>query len=181
MRQRNTRTVSQWAVTLLATCIALMTFSGHARPVSDVVTGKGDVVIGPAMTASIVIAARSGLKAGRTGGMTVADVTATATRGTVAVRWQPGVGVINPGKANNAGNLPANDWAKITGKYTRQPLVFVLRLLSGASVQSRTSPEWFYAKDGSGRMTFKMELGGGVQTPPVDIYPVSLDAAVWSE
>lgn len=147
----------------------------QAAPVSDITTGNADLIFGSTDTASITITPVTGLKAGPNTNTLVADVAASVTAGTVAIRWRPGTGTIYP-KSNRI---------TIAGKYTgeQHDFWFGEEIRYGASsnmIQSASDMGWWYTADAASSVTFKI-TNAYTQTFPIDVFRLSMDAAVWVE
>lgn len=165
MRMLNTARLSAIAVLMAGSMGVAM-----AAPISDVVTGSGDVVFAATGTASITVTPVTGLTAGSHSNTIVANATATATPGNIAYRWTPDASVQRGTSALDrtiSGKTDATNKLDVTS--------------SGPATQSASYPDWYVANAGASTMPITITTTSTPQVVAADTYVVSLDAAVWME
>lgn len=161
-------------LSLIALLSAGAMTAAQAAPASDISSGDADIIFGGTDTATIVITPVAGLKAGTKTAEKVADgtVTTSGTGNLAAYRWTPASGTVGPSGA-------AKDTIDITGRNTSTVIRFVT-----ASTNATVSPSddaWFVANTADQAIDFTISTGPASQIVPVDIFNVSMDAAVWIE
>lgn len=139
--------------------------------VSDVVTQTADINFAATGTASISLTAKTGLTAGSfKKGDVIASGTATATAGTVAVRWTPGTGTVS--RADGVVRM-----IKITGA-SKQNFID-LGLVGDAQEYADGGNGWVVpTKSNTSTLKLSAVMGQNEVVSP-DTYVISMDAVVW--
>ncbi|EFE55238.1 Saf-pilin pilus formation protein [Providencia rettgeri DSM 1131] len=154
-------------ISVIALLVAGSVSVANAAPVSDVVSGSGDVVFAGTGTASITVTPVTDLVAGKFSSLVIANAQATATAGNIAYRWTPDASVQRgtPLERTISGtNIAANK----------------LDVASTATAtQSNSHPDWWVADAGASTLDIEVRTTSTEQTIAADTYRVALDAAVW--
>ncbi|HHR5860607.1 TPA: hypothetical protein ACS70L_003379 [Providencia alcalifaciens] len=141
----------------------------NAAPVSDVVSGTGDVVFAGTGTASITVTPVTGLVAGKFTSLVIANAQATASAGNIAYRWTPDASVQRgtPLDRTISGTQIAANKLDVSS--------------TAIATQSSSHPDWWVANSGASSLNIEIRTTNTEQTVAADTYKVALDAAVWMQ
>lgn len=160
-------------LSVVALLVAGAMTAANAAPLSDVVTGTADVVVGARdVTTFVTITPVKGTPAGpQSNGFVLATVKAGVTPGVMGIRF------------NSTAMAPisgANLEANTTGKSTGKVLKVYLKPDTFNYKRSVSDPTWYYIDAVTDINNGGIGLSGN-QTLEVDAYPLSLDVAGWVE